>query len=292
MGLALLQSQTQPVTVTPDRRGTAATAELYNEGGTQLGSTLTATLDTVSTTVASVGSTPDVLTLTSATGVQAGVDYWYTSVAGGWAAKVRVSSLAGNVVTLETPPPGTPAASDTFKGLVLSVSVPSTAVATRGRARLEWSITVGSETDIITQAGWIQRTKFRAAATPDDAKRMAYANFGAWARGEKPARWFRLAEEACTRVEEELTGNEDYPHLIADAARFRRAGDIALELGLAHLGRVPSPYDARAFVLEREDWLTRAVRRAVAGGQVDRNDNRTVEASEVVGLRNATIVRV
>lgn len=286
----LLQSQTQPVALVPQVRASAASGVVYDANGSAKAS-LAGTLDTVDTTVASLGATSDVFTLTSATGVVAGRDYWYTSV-DGWACKVRVSSVDGAVVTLEAPPLSAPQVGDTFKGLRFTASVPGSALGTRGRTRIDWSLTVGGEAESARQFFWVVVSKFRAPATPDDASRIAYELFGPWAKTQKPATWIRIAAEASDRVYEELTAHQDYPSLLAAHDAFARAGDIAVRLVLAAKGRVPPGYDAAAYITEQEDKLEGAVRKAVAGNPVDRNDDGAITTDEVVGLRNTIIERV
>lgn len=288
MALELLQSTGATVEATPDIRAASATAVLYDKDGA-VRQTITASLDAVDTTVASVGSTPDVLNLASATGVQVGREYWYRSVAAGWAGKVRVVGVTGVQVQLETPPPGAPTAADLFQGLVFSAAISGSALSARGRYRLDWTFAGGrSDRQIIH----VVAAQFRAPATPDDAKRVAYQSFPDWARRQTYGAWLRLAETATARVRMQLTADENYPDWIGDRDAFAYAGEIALRIELAKMGRVPPGYDAAAYVLDQEKWLATALRDAVAGVWVDRNDDGKVDATEVVNVRNTMIERV
>lgn len=288
MALELLQSVGATVLATPDIRAASATAVLYDKDGAQKQSVV-ATLDAVDTTVASVGSTPDVLNLASAAGVVVGREYWYRSAAG-WAAKVRVVGVTGVQVQLETPPPGAPAAADLFQGLVFSAALSGSALATRGRHyRLDWTF-AGGQSD--RQIIHVVAAQFRPPATPDDAKRIAHQNFPDWARRQTFGTWLRLAETATNRVRMQLTADENYPDWIGDRDAFAYAGEIALRIELAKLGRVPAGYDAAAYVVDQEAWLAKAIRDAVAGVWVDRNENNRVDSLEVVNVRNTIIERV
>lgn len=290
MALELLQSVEQSVELVPDTRGSAATAKLYAPSGSELASVV-ALLDSLDTTVASVGSTPDVLTLSGGT-IVAGREYWLRSGKGPFA-KVRVSEVDGAVVTLETPPPFAPAAGDVFQGLVFTATLPSSALGTRARHyRIDWSVTVGSRTDAYRQEAHVVKMRFRPPATADDAYRVAAVHgHRAWAAGEPWATFVRLAEDASDDVRELLAANEDYPHLIGDQDRFRKAGEIALKVRLAGLGRAPPGHDPKAYAADGVATLEAAVRMAIGGVHVDRDDSLSVSATEIRGVRNIRIER-
>lgn len=290
MTIEFVQNTTQAVLLTPDVRGSAATAVLRApDGSTQ--AEITGIIDSVDTTVASVGSTPDVLTLTSGSNVVVGREYWYTS-ANGWACKVRVVARAAAVVTLESPPLGAPAAGDLFQGLVFTGTVEGTSLTQRDRFfALDWTVTVGAERAFYRQEAHVGYMRFRDPATPDDAKRIAMDVSSAWAKAETPGRWVRVSEDACARVRELLVAREDYPDLVGDHDAFVRAGEIAVRIVLAEKGRLPAGFEGNTYVAAKTAELEAAVRAAVAGRPQDRDADNKVSPSEVRGIRNIRIER-
>lgn len=290
MALELIQNQAATVEFAPDCRASSAVARLYSPEGSLI-ETITPTLDSVDTTVTSVGATPDLLTLNSVTGIVVGREYWYTSAAG-WSAKVRVASVSGSVVRLETPPADAPAAADTFKGLTFTASISSSSTATRGKHyRLDWQFGTGASMRSDRQIAHIVVSQFRAPATPDDAKRVAYENFANWARSESYGTWLRIAQAATDRVRTLLVAEEDYPHIIGDRDAFAAAGEIAIRLELAKRGRIPAGYEATSYRTEQEQYLRVAVREALAGVTVDRNDDGVAQAAETLSIRSSLIER-
>lgn len=283
------QAQTQSVLLTPDVRGTSAEAELYSPEGT-LKATLSPTLDTVDTTVTAIGATTDLLTLTSATGVIVGREYWLGS-ASGWSAKVRVVEKNGNVVRLEVPPPGTPEVADTFQGIAWSVSILGSYLTTRARHyRIDWRVT-GSEVRAYRQTLHVVAMQFRPPVTADDAKRIAHQSHSGWARAEPYGTWLRIAEEASDEVRKLLQKDEDFPHWVGDQDAFRHAGEIACRMELARRGRIPSGFEGGVYIDDQSKALRIAVRDALGGVWVDRDESNTVDAGEVRSVRNIAVER-
>lgn len=281
--LELVQSKDATVAVTPVRRATAATGVLRDSNGSSK-ATLTGTLDAVDTTVGTVGATTDTFTAASGTGIEPGRWYWYTS-ANGWTARVRVASRVGAVVTLDAPLPGAQTVGDTFKGLRFAASIAASALATRGRSwRIDWTFTVGSETDVLRESVAVVATRFRDPVTPADAARLAFQGYPSWARAQTPGLWLRISEDANRAVREQLTSVEDFPDRVGDHDAFVPAGEIAVRIELAKLARVPQGYDPSTYIADQERWLAQKVRAAVAGTWVDRDDDLAVDDGEVRSL--------
>lgn len=299
MSVELLQAQTaaqqllaQAVTLVPDFRGDSAEAAFYSKEGT-LKATLTPSRDSVDTTVAAVGSSPDVLTLASASGVVVGRRYWLGSTNLGWSAKVRVSDIAGNVVTLDSAPPGLPGYGDTFKGLEYTAEIPGAQLATRGKSfRVDWRVTTGGVQRGYRQVVHVVAMQFRSPCTPDDAKRVALQSHRSWALSESFGTWLRISEDASDMVRKILTKDEDYPHWIGDQDAFRAAGEIACRIVLAMNGRVPPGFDGATYVTDQTARLNGAVRDAVGGVWVDRDESNSATDDEVRGAHNIGIERV
>lgn len=295
MPLELLQNTTELVEFTPDIRCDSASVVLYSPSGSVLAEVDADpdALDEVE--VASVGASPDILTLVATDNVLAGRDYWYESVSG-WGCRVRVSEVNSTtkVVTLESPPEGAPQEGDLLQGLTFSASIPSTALATRSTKphRLDWTMTRGAETRRYRQAAFVVGMRFRAPAEAADVVRAATANFASWARTQKVATWHRIAAQASERVAQELIAVEDYPWLLGDHSAFRAAGEIAIRLELAQLSRVPPGNEVGPYVTAQEELLARAIRKAIGGMANDRNDNGVVDPREVESIRTIQIQRV
>jgi len=299
MSVELLQAQTsaqqllaQTVTLVPDFRGDTAEAAFYSKEGT-LKATLTPARDSVDTTIEAVGSSPDVLTVASATGIVVGREYWYGSVAAGWSGKVRVAEISGKVVRLDAAPPGLPAYGDTFKGLQYTASIDGTYLAQRGRNfRVDWRVTTSGVQRGYRQVVHIVAMQFRAPCTPDDAKRIAMQSHKAWAHAEPFGTWLRVSEDANELVRKLLSKNEDYPHWIGDQDAFRAAGEIACRIVLASMGRVPSGFDGASYEADQLSRLNNAVREAIAGVWVDRDESDSATDDETSGVHNIAIERV
>jgi len=295
MALELLQNTTETVEITPALRCDSASVVLYSPAGSEL-----AAVDAIAdplgagAEVSAVGATPDLLTYDAVTDIAAGRDYWYASISG-WGCKVRVSEVntTTKVVTLETPPEGTPAVGDMLQGLVFTAEIPGSALATRDTKphRLDWVMVVGTSTRAYRQAAYVVGMKFRALAEPDDVARVAYQNFPSWARTQKAATWARIADQATSRVRQALVALEDYPWLIGDHNAFRAAGEVAVRIELGRQGRVPPGNEAMPYLAQQETLLATSIREAVAGAWVDRDDNRAVGSREVTGLRTIRIER-
>lgn len=289
MAIELLRDQDNGVSLVPDQRGTAASVALLSPQGSTLYTT-SATLDSFTATVSAVGATHDILTLSTVTGLQSGRELWLTA-AEGWSARVTVSRVAGSVVTLESPPPGLVAVGDTVQGLAFSATIPAAYLTTAGlNYRLLW--TISNPAQILPVQAHVVRTKFRDPVTPEDAARLSFAWHKSWAREQTHGQWRALASAATHRVRQQLTSTEDYPHRVGDHSAFVLPGEIALRIELAYLGRVPPGFDSATYATEQERLLRTAVREALGGTWVDRDDDGKVSPKEVQGARNVRIVRV
>lgn len=290
MTLELVQSETQKAYLTPDVRGTAATATLRSPAGESVVE-LEADLDPVDTTVSAIGSTNDVVTVEDGSAFQVGRAYWYGS-GSGWQTKVRVAARNGNVLTFEASPLGPPQLGDTIKGLVFDVSIPGNKLTIRGRFyALDWRVTVGTEIATYREEAHITAMRFRDPVTPDDVKRIASESHPSWAKSEPAGRWIRIAEEANARVRELMVAREDYPDLMGDHMAFARAGKIATQLCLADRGRVPNGFEPNTYSTDKLAELEVAVRLAISGRPNDRNADGVVQPTEIRGVRNIRIVR-
>lgn len=295
MAIELVQSESATVTLAPDQRPSSATAVLVDPQGETAQASTAAVLDTVSAkTVASVGSSPDVLVLDDVADLRVDHEYWYAS-ANGWGAKVRVSEIdtSATQVTLEAAPPGTPEASDTLYPLELDLTVTAAATATRGRHfRLQWEVT-GADGGIYhyQQSAHVVRMLYRDPVTPDEVARYGQAAHPNWARRQTYGRFREIARRANDRVKRILVSVETYPDMLGDHDAFRDAGEIAVRVELAREGLVPPGFDPGEYEHEQQRSLRRAVSEAVAGQHVDRNDDGAVQPDEIRRVHTIGLVR-
>ncbi len=299
MSIELLQAKTsaqqlvaQTVTLKPDARGTSAEAAFCDKQGT-VKATLSPVLDTLEAEVLSVGTSPDLLTLTEASDTPVvGRTYWYVS-GSGWACKVRVAEVLGSVVRLDSAPAGSPAAGDLLRGLEWTASIPGTALATRGKFfRVDWRVTGDDGPVGYRQTVAVVAMQFRPPATPDDAKRMALQHHKSWALAEPYGTWLRVAEDATQLVRTYLQKDEDYPHWIGDQDAFKQCGEFAIRIVLAGLGRIPPGFDGATFLTDQTTRMAQAIRSALGGVWRDTNEDDVVDAREVSGVANIAIERV
>lgn len=287
----LVEQRSSSVAFAPRVRAVSATFELFSPEGTRKASG-TGNLDTTDTTVSAVGTSLDVVTLGSASGVRVGDEYWYVSL-DGWAVPVRVGSVAGAVVTLDGPLPGRAQVGDAFKGLTFRATIG--AIAGRGTAfRLTWTLTDGDGlVDVVSERVAVVRSRFADPVSPADAARLAGDVSGSWARQQSAGRWRIIADRACSRVRAELVAQQDYPHLQYNTRAFLPAGEAAIRLELAHMGIVPTgTTDTTAFKVYLQDQVEKETRTGVAASWNDRNDDGFVDSNETLSRNEIVIERV
>lgn len=289
----LVEGQNGPIAFTPDARGLSATVE-FRSAEDVLKASVSATLSLVNSVVASVGASPDLLTVDTVAGMAVGDEYSYESI-DGWRAKARVSTIVGLVVTLDGAPPGTPKVGDALKGLTFTATIPSSATTTRGSTySLLWQVTDGA--GVVTpqvERAAVVRAKFRDPATPDQAARLAQDIGPGWARVQTPGRWRRIADRANALIRGLLFEAQDFPHLVYNRAAFTMAADEAMRFALSELGVVPSSAgDLTSYQNRLDARLASAVRGGVAASWVDRNEDKRVDPDEAMGTSSSRIMRV
>lgn len=293
MFVELQKGATQAVRFAPDELPSACTLRLVppdTETPVWEGAATPVALDT---TVSAVGSTPDVITLASVTGVLVWDELWYTSQVG-WSSKVRVASCntVSKEVGLLTGPPGSPAVGDRVRGLMLSATIPSTALTKRGTHwRLWWDCTIGGESRRYLQMAAVVAQRFREPATSDEARAIAAELSPGFAKAKGFGFWRDLAEAASADVRRELQSLEDYPHLQGNHDAFRAAGEVALRLRLIPSGIVPKDLDPDRYRDSLVAELPTIVRKVVAGSWRDTAEDNKVNAGQILGVQNMRIVR-
>lgn len=292
MFVELQENVDQVVTFAPDVRGTAATVSLVPPESTTAAHSGAATPSVVLSAVTAVGSSPDVLTLDVVTGLRVWADAWYESQ-DGWRAKVRPAQINGLVVTFLSAPPGTPRVGDTIKGLVMTATIPAAKLATRGTQwKLYWDVTEedGALRRYIEMAAVVAQ-KFREPVTADDMRALAQDLSPGWALNRSYGFWRKLAEQASFEVREELQSREVFPHLVGNHGAFVEAGVTAAKIRLLEYGVGPKDLDPNRYREQLIAEMPARVSKAIGGAWVDRNENKTVDKTEVVGIQTAIIVR-
>lgn len=291
MPVGLVKSTAASVALTPDERAVSATFSFVDPGNNEKASG-SGSLDTASTTVAEIGTSPDVLTVASSSGFEVWGQYWYVSQ-DGWGAKVRVSEINGNVITLLASPPGTPRVGDTLQGLTFTAAVSASVLGTAGKFyRFDWVVTdaEGAKRSY-RQMAHVVAMAFRDPTTPDDVSRIAQQSHPSWARTQTYGTWRSVSDRANQRIRRILTAAKNYPSLIGDHEALSDAGEVAIRLELAIMGRVPAGNDASTYVNETKRALKGDVLEAIAGMWVDRDEDQTVGRKETVGINSINIER-
>lgn len=288
----LVQNTASTVVLVPDFVPVSATVALYDDQGAQIGAVVAAVIDGASAAITALGSTPEVATVDDGSDLDVWAPYLYTS-GSGWSGKVRVTELAGDEVTLASPPPGTPAEGDTLKGLRCTATFPATALTRRGSLwRLDWTVVDGAGAPHrYRQQAHVVAMPFRAPITAGEVRQLA-GEWPSWANAQGAGLWHQIAERSCAMVRADLTSAGDYPHLVGDQEALKLAGEVAARLELARRGRVPPGYDAPAYVEATEKWLRTEIRRAIAGLSVDRNDDGATSPTERLTWGSIAIERV
>lgn len=293
MFVELQKGAAQTVRFAPDELPTAATLRLVPPETETPAWEGPASLVSLDTTVSAVGSTPDALTLVSVTGVQVWDELWYTSVVG-WSSKVRVVSCnaTSKEVGLLTGPPGAPAVGDRVRGLMLSATIPPTALTKRGTHwRLWWDCTIAGESRRYLQMAAVVAQRFREPATPDEARALGAELGPGFAKAKSFGFWRALADDASADVRRELQSLEDYPHLQGNHDAFKAAGEMAVRLRLVPHGLVPKDLDPDRYRESLVEEFPALVRKIVAGSWRDPRENNIVDTKSVLGIQTMRIVR-
>jgi len=296
MAIEVTEDAATTVSDYPDRAApTSATATFYGADGTSK-ATPTVTIDAIGsagTVTVSAVTSQTVLTVDTAAGIAAGVEYWLTS-ASGWAAAVGISEVDGTTITLEHPPPGTLAVGDTLVGLRMTVTLTAADLSDRGlNHRVEWVVTdsLGTVRRYRTIVD-VVKTPWPDAVTADDAARYLSLAFPGYATGLDAGHYFELARRASQRVRNILRADGNYPHMVGDRAVFGSAGLAALRLECATSDAlVPAGYDPTAYQHDQEQVLRRLIAEGVANNWIDRDDDGAVDAGEVAPMYTMRVVR-
>ena len=238
MAWEVLENSTSAVIeVYPDTENSfalAASAVAYDDGGVELASAdVVCDAQAVSTTVtAASGSSYQSLTLDSASGVVVGRSYRLENLADE-VAIVTVAAKFGSVVTLRDPPGflTAPGLGNSFRGALVSWTLPAAATATRGtNRRVLWTVTrQDGRVRAYSSIYHVVRTLFRDPVTPDDVYQYVARLHPGSASAMTPARREEVADRANRRVRSRLLESQRRPHLIGDPDSLREAGRVALQ---------------------------------------------------------------
>jgi hypothetical protein len=296
MAVELVQDAAGAIELYPDTsRPASATGAFYNPAGT-LEESPTVTVDTIgdggTATISSVTS-QTVLVVDVATKIVPGRWYWLDSTTG-WSAPVLVSKIAGTTITLEAPPPGTVATSDTLRGLRCTATIAAASLDDRDmNYRMEWTVTGadGAARKYQTIVHCV-RMQFRDPCTAEDAARYVSFSFPGYAASVDAGHWVEVAKRASNRVRRMLRASGNYPHLVGEQEDFMDAGLCALRAELAmNDGLTPPGHDPSVYVEDQERALTTVVQEALASQWIDRDDDGAEGPDDVRGMYVIRAVR-
>ena len=284
--IQIVQSTTATLDIYPRALPSTAKVTIVKPGGSALVSQTTATIDSASTTVASVsaGTAGQQLSVASAAGLSVGTKYLLTSQ-DGQDATVEISEIDGTTIRLTDPPPFDPQDGDTLKGLRVSFSMSGAQTATRDLYyRAEWEITPSSGNPVRLQTIFhIVRMLFRDPVTQEDAKRILAFQFPSAAQRYEGESLANMAERASQSVLRQIEATGRLAHLYGDPGSFRDAGLVALRLVLADDGLIPqaSTTDHVEYIEQLTKKLRDEIKLAVKAAQwYDDDDDRVVDARE------------
>ena len=245
MATDVIKDSTPRITFVPSTIWTRPTAAVVAPDGTSA-ATPTATLDSVSTTLATV-TNAFTMTLTSAASVEAGKSYEITDAAFG-SVIAQVGSLDGVAIVLTDPLPAVPTAGATFKGVEIDVSVPAAQTATLG---MNWRVVIE---DIYGRqlSHWfnVVRQVFPAAIGEAGVRRLIAHGYTSSGILRQPELLRDIAAEASQMVRDRLRELTSWPSLVGDPACLDEVGRVAArvvlfnDFALVPPGRDPEEYSS------------------------------------------------
>lgn len=223
MSIDVLEDTAATLTIYPPERMSAPNCSFVSPAGAELATPLV-TVDAVDAAVVDNGNNLKfAVELDDATGVQVGGQYLLTE-ASGWSVVVRVSAVDGAVVRFEGGLPEVPEAGSTFKGMGLTVTLPSGVTATRGvNYRLRFTQGQLQHTEMVH----VVRQVFAPPVTASLVHKRVSRLWPSKAWTLEAAR--EVAEEATRLVRERIERQARYPHYYGSPTAFRTAGDSAAE---------------------------------------------------------------
>lgn len=287
MSTDVLQNSTPSLWADPTTRWASATCKVLAASGSVLEEP-SASVDSTSTTVASA-TNPYTLTLTSGTGVQAGVPYLLTDAVFG-ARIVVPSTVNGAAVVLSDSLPATPTAGATWQGVRVTATLTTTSTAALGeqlRAVFE-----GASGEQATAWFSVVRQVLPPAATERDVRAILSHGYSSAGLVKNAQRLREVASMASQLVRDRLRRMAVWPHLVGDPAPLAEAGRYATRLVLAEEhGLVPANRDPDGYVGHLRARLAESLTNIVhALGGID-DDNDGDFDNEVAGVAASVKVR-
>lgn len=291
MDVLLPQGLATEVEFYPPKRPASATCRVLSPSGSVLASP-TVAVDPLARVISAV-TDAETIAVTGATGTLVpGRFYWWV---GGSESRVLVSRVDAGAVKLEWPVAVPLAAvNDTLKGARLTVTVPATATATRGRDfSIEWTVTnADGSIDIERQCAHVVYAKSRAAVDVGLAKACVVASWPGHADQREFGYFFDLAQRASNRLWKRIRRTGRYEDLMWQSGDFEAAGRIAVAYELAVDGMYPAntlEQDAYKTALIAE--MDREIEDVISGRGYDEDDSGTIESTEVTTINSIDLER-
>lgn len=286
MSRDLLEETAAALTLVPrvGARPISASVKWYKPSSSSAITSGAASLDFADVkTITETPTTQTQITLNSTTGLEAGGEYWLET-SDAWAGRVRVSEIAGSLVTLESSPPGTVDTDATIRALKFSFDLTAADTETRDtHYRAEWTITTSDAVEKFNSIHNVVRMQFEPAIDETDVKRYLDRTFPAVSASEDAGFFREYSRRADNRVRLAIQEAGAFCHSIGDASIFRvAAGLSALRLELCLDGFVSAGYDPIELLREYEKAFKRDVASALSGLQwIDTDDDGVVDIVEV-----------
>ncbi|MFT7578357.1 MAG: hypothetical protein ACI9MR_000015 [Myxococcota bacterium] len=265
------------VRVLPASPMTSPTAVVYDRAGTVL-ATLTATADTVSTTI-STAAVVDVVTLASAAGVGVGRYYQINDV-GESPAVVEVAALESSVVSLLDSLQVVPPSTTPFVGIEVAVTLTAPCSPTVGTGyRL-----VVSDTATDQQVTWAFDVANQPFVGPVDAAqvRTYFARFWPSELSGKSSAFFeRVARKANNRLRSRVRNADRYLARYWDVEGWQEPGELLYRQVLAEAGYFPGQFDPQDYLQSLKFDVRDLISDLLTAPDYDADGDNDLDADEI-----------
>ena len=275
--VALAVAHEDPSGIVP----TTATATLYAPDGSVV-QTLTVTKPAFTSAVAD-GSTRNVLTLSSVSGVVVGQRYRVISAGVLSVFTAAAVDPANKTVTLVSALQEVPATGSAVAGLTMTASLAAPGEVRVGAGyRLDWKYSDGTTPGFYSQAVVIVRWKWTPPATVQEVREFAQTAL----RIRKPDEYFgQIADRANARIDRAVLATGRRPYLYGDHDVWTAAGSAAIRYELALEGNIPQGSNTGLYQDQLRRDLDNEIKLIISSlHDYDRNNDGAIDTTEAKGL--------
>jgi len=261
----------------------ASASAVFREADGSIFETLSVTLPTVATTIASATNS-STLTLTSAVGVVVGQRYRVESF--GFVAVAVVARIDGSTVYLESGLPTAPEVGDTFAATRMTASIAAPGEGNIGpNYRLEWLYDDGTTEGFGADVVHVVRWKWSTPVDGNEVREYVSRQWSSIARSRTELYYMQVAERANERIRGVVEAAGRRPYLFGASNIFDAAGREAMRWELAKDGLLPVGLNAALFEQDRQEAFNHEMNQAMLSlAMYDRNDDGKIDDEEAAGF--------